>query len=353
MLDYNPVTGQKGQCVIAGRGAVAIYLALKNISQYGKCVIVPANICYAAVFPIIYAGYTPLFCDVNPSDGNVSLRIIKDAYNDSVAAAIIPHMYGNPVSDMCAIKSFFLQKGVKLIEDCASLMTNRSGSYRPGTVGDYVIYSTGYSKTVDIGIGGLLFSVSADLEDAEKEERSLNPYQECIGDEWRIFSKIYRTIRNNGQNSLIVKGIYKSFEKTLKDLLIYSINDKYKNDILNNISRLDEIIVLRENKYNLYLEHLKDSDCGYSIYKFEDGAVPWRFNMLVREETNRAFIEYCLRYGLPVSDWYPCVTPIFGIYDSFDDAMWHENHIVNFPLLIPDEEIIRICRVIKGYKEKK
>ena len=75
--------------------------------------------------------------------------------------------------------------------------------------------------------------------------------------------------------------------------------------------------------------------------------------MLVREETNRAFIEYCLRYGLPVSDWYPCVTPIFGIYDSFDDAMWHENHIVNSPLLIPDEEIIRICRVIKGYKEKK
>ena len=217
MLDYNPVTGQKGQCVIAGRGAVAIYLALKNISQYGKCVIVPANICYAAVFPIIYAGYTPLFCDVNPADGNVSLRIIKDSYNDSVAAAIIPHMYGNPVSDMCA------------------LMTNRSGSYRPGTVGDYVIYSTGYSKTVDIGIGGLLFSVSADLEDAEKEERSLNPYQECIGDEWRIFSKIYRTIRNNGQNSLIVKGIYKSFEKTLKDLLIYSINDKYKNDILNKV----------------------------------------------------------------------------------------------------------------------
>lgn len=68
-------------------------------------------------------------------------------------------------------------------------MTNRSGSYRPGTVGDYVIYSTGYSKTVDIGIGGLLFSVSADLEDAEKEERSLNPYQECIGDEWRIFQR--------------------------------------------------------------------------------------------------------------------------------------------------------------------
>ena len=110
MLDYNPVTGQKGQCVIAGRGAVAIYLALKNISQYGKCVIVPANICYAAVFPIIYAGYTPLFCDVNPADGNVSLRIIKDSYNDSVAAAIIPHMYGIRFLICARLKVFSYKK---------------------------------------------------------------------------------------------------------------------------------------------------------------------------------------------------------------------------------------------------
>lgn len=350
MVYYNPVTNQRGECLPVGRGAIAIYLALSTITKKNGKVVVPANICYAAIFPVLYAGLAPVFCDVDSLTGNVFLDDVVNSYSEEVVAAIIPHMYGNPVSDFPLIAQYCKERNIILIEDCASLMGGNAENYMLGTMGDYVVYSTGYSKTIDIGYGGLLFSSKYSLSKLEKLESKLPNYKERYAEEWSIFSKIYRVIRNEGENALISKAFYSILPDTCKELFLYNISDKKKQAIVDSIDKLDDVIAGRRHAYQIYnkkLENIKIQHYNYNL-----GAVPWRYNIFVDKEKRQDFILHCLNKKLPVSDWYPCVTSMFGIDKKFPNALWHEQHIVNFPLLITEGEIQSVCDAIKDYYER-
>lgn len=346
MIKYNPVTKEKGECIIVGRAATAIYLVLSHIRQENKYVVVPANICYAAVFPIMSAGLKPLFCDVDKYSGNITVESLRTIINDDVLAVITPHMYGNPVKNLVEIKRLLNKRGIMLIEDCASLMTNRVSDYLPGTVGDYIIYSTGYSKTIDNGIGGLLFSSSHSLVEIEHSEDRLPLYRAGFALEIKLFSKIYRIIRNQRYQSELCRCFFDSLRGTFGENFLYRISDDQKKMVLDSLDSLDEIIERRNYQYNIYKLALEKE---YELYSYEKQSVPWRFSFFVENDRDR-FVEYCLENSLPVSDWYPCVTPIFGIdTPAFPNAQWHEKHIINFPLLIPDENIYRICECLNNY----
>ena len=346
MLNYNPVTKKSGQSFAVGRGAVAIRLALSNLSIKDGYVLVPANICYAAVLPVIYSGFSPLFCDVDPVSGNVTLNSVKCACNNDVIAAIIPHMYGNPVNEFLLIYDYLHSRNVTVIEDCASLMTNKGNNYIPGTIGDYVVYSTGYSKTIDIGFGGLLFSERNDLNCLESVENNLNEFDKSYELEWSSFSAVYRILRNKGQHTSIAKSVFQNLPSSFSDSYNFRVSEEQKTKIIESIDTLDAVIEERRRKYKLYLSSLEISE--EKVYSFSADSVPWRFNMLLGEEREE-FIKYCLDNKLPVSDWYPLVTPIFGDNKCYPNAEWHEKHIVNFPILISDEKIIEICNIINQY----
>jgi len=344
MLNHNPITQEVGECIVVGRAATAIYLVLSELKQKNKYVLVPANICYAAVFPIISAGLIPLFCDVDKYSGNITISSVKEALNSDVVAAIIPHMYGNPIQDIKELHSIFLENNVIMIEDCASLMTNEMTSSTPGTVGDYVLYSTGYSKTVDLGFGGILYSKTYSLSNMEQDLSELPLFNDKFEKETSLFSKIYRLLRNQRHESNLSKDFYGCLNNSFKDNFLYRI-DKSKQDlILEKVKELDDVISSRRYKYLYYKNKLQDK---YDIYFYTDSAVPWRFNILVKNRDD--FVKYCLENELPISDWYPCVTPVFGIDKRFDGAAWHEKHIVNFPLMIDDGAIDSICDVLLKY----
>ena len=84
------------------------------------------------------------------------------------------------------------------------------------------------------------------------------------------------------------------------------------------------------------------------IYHFNEGAVPWRFNLLLGEEKKR-FIKYCLDRSLPISDWYPDVTGMFQRDEEYIGCKLHEEQIVNFPLLLSDEKVLAVCNAINEY----
>ena len=344
MLNHNPITQEIGECIVVGRAATAIYLVLSEMKQKNKYVLVPANICYAAVFPILSAGMIPLFCDVDRYSGNITEEAIIACINKDVVAAIIPHMYGNPVQDIKKIHTELSKNNIVLIEDCASLMTNIESDVMPGTEGDYVIYSTGYSKTIDVGYGGLLFSKNYSLSSMEKCLDELPLLNDEFEKETALFSKIYRIIRNQRHESKLAIDFYACLSNSFKSNFIYRIGEDKINTILVKIKQLDYVISCRKNKYFYYSERLKEK---FDLYEFDQTAVPWRLNLFVNNSDK--FISYCLSNGLPVSDWYPSVAPIFGDSTIFEGATWHERHIINFPLMIPDEEINNICEVLQKY----
>ncbi|MBR0466375.1 MAG: DegT/DnrJ/EryC1/StrS family aminotransferase [Clostridia bacterium] len=340
-----------GNAFYVSRAATGIYLILKTTIQNPekKTVLIPANICYAAVLPIVYCGLKVRFCDVDSVTGNVTYKSFVEKCSDDVAAAIVPHMYGNPVDDLHDISLYCRKKCILLIEDCASAMGSKSEKYKLGSQGDFTVYSMGYSKTVDLGYGGIIVS-ELDLKAIENEERSLSLYNENAN-ELAFFSKIYRDLRNDNNNTKLRRKIYSALPGVVKDELLCRINDKQKEYLKNGLKSLESVIQNRRYSQSLYESQLPD--LKENIYHFSDGSVPWRFCMLLDKKIKKQIISECLKNNLPISDWYPVVAPVFGDYSEYPGAKAHEEHILNFPLPNSEKQINDICRIINSTVNKR
>ena len=331
----------KSNALPVGRASTAIYLILKKCNLQGK-VLVPANICYAAVYPAIYNGLEPQFLDVDKYSGNITFETLLKADLTGVSVAIIPHMYGNPVDNLPKMVDYLHKNNITVIEDCASAM-GAEADYNLGHVGDFTVYSTGYSKTLDLGFGGFLCS-DGDQKEFSELETALPEYNESCEEGLKLFSRIYRLLRNENYGTSLKKSIYSAIPGALKDGFIYKIDKEKKNYLLDGLKGLKAVIAKRREMQKYYESKL--STLSAFIYKYKDGAVPWRMNMLLEPEVKRKVIDELLKNNLPVSDWYPVVLPLFDCQAETENALWHELHIINFPLLIEKDKIDSICDII-------
>lgn len=335
------VLEQKKNYLIVGRAATAVYLILKSKGIIGRKVIVPANICYAVIFPIIYSGNTPVFCDVDSLSGNLDYKTVSQKV-ENAAVAILPHMYGNPIKDIKEICDLCKKNNVISIEDCASAMGAETQSRMCGSFGDYVIYSTGYSKTIDLGYGGMIAS--------DNDLSLIRDMYECLPlktleDEANeaFFSKLYRLIRNNSSQTVsgdIIEGLTESMKRVFVHKM--NISDEL---FLDEMNKLQSVIDQRRSEASLY-SHLLSKNPYVMDYHFEKGAVPWRYCFFVPPKEKKSVVEYLLDKNVPVSDWYPDVTKIFGYAERFKGVVEMESRILNLPLMIGEEKIRSICNTM-------
>ncbi len=347
MLNYNPITNMKGRCIAVSRAAVGIYLALLDAGVTSGNILVPGNLCYAGIFPAIYAGLTPKFCDVDPKSGNVNLETVSAALDETVTAAVIPHMYGNPLPDFPEICALLRDRNVIIIEDGASAMGVTPARYTMGELSDYTVYSTGKSKTVDLGFGGLLFSKCSDLSVAQGVKKTLPTFEEVPENNLGFFSKLYRFLRNNPDPSELKDNIYQSLCNFCKDDFLFNLPEQTEAGVFKSAELLEGTVKARRQKNALYGE--KITTRGITPYEYSEGAVPWRYNFLIDEALRNGFVAACLKEGLPISDWYPNITPFFGKRRELAGIDSHERCILNFPLLTENGEIEKICSFINRY----
>ena len=339
----------KKNFLVVGRGATGIYLILKS-RFYAQKVLVPANICYAAVYPVLYSGNIPKFCDIDCTSGNLNLNIVKQNIKD-VVAVIIPHMYGNPVCDIEKISNFCKQKNVLLIEDCASSMGVEINDKQTGSFGDYAIYSTGYSKTVDLKNGGMIFS-NFDLSHEKELYHRLPLYSSKVADANAFFSKQYRLFRNK-DIPFTQSEFYNLVNSDLSENFLYRLPDSFATEMIVQISsKLNDIINLRRRNNNLYDRLINFDQQNILNYYFVDGSVPWRKNIFVNKKWKHQFIKHLLDIHISVSDWYPVVSCLFNDTTKYENAQTMEDTILNFPLLLSDEEIYQIAHAINITIEK-
>lgn len=358
-------SGNTSNMLAVSRAATAVYLILSSEGITSREVIVPANLCYAAVYPIIYSGNIPLFCDVDPVTGNTDAGLILESLEragnkENAAAVILPHMYGkcirkqvmDKISDICR------ESNILLIEDCASALGACDGEFRAGTAGDYAIYSFGYSKTVDLGGGGLIVS-RRDMRPAGEMYKALDLLkEEDIANE-KFFSRMYRLIRNSKDQSL-GSTIWDALLPKMRNVFIHRTDDPEKDaEICRVYSGPGEYIIRRREQAGLYRSLIKWNPL-ITPYAYDPGDVPWRFSMFVDPSVRQDLIGHLLEVGVPVSDWYPAVTPIFGVSPVssvgapvFPGASYMEERILNLPLLIEDADIRTYTDIINEFFEGK
>ena len=325
----------KNNYFIVGRGSTGIYLVLKSHFNKKK-VLLPANICYAAVFAVIYSGNYPVFCDVDSKSGNVNLNDIISCPDD-ISAMIIPHMYGNPVKEIERVSSYCKKRGILLIEDCASAMGAKASGMLVGSFGDYTIYSTGYSKTVDVGNGGII-ATDFSLKHEIKLYNELPLFSDSVYERNNQFSRLYRQFRNSGIN-YEDSDFSRLINSDLSSNYLYRLPVSFEKKIWESIDSLDKIIAERRYKINIYSDSIRFNIESINDYSFSRHSVPWRMNVFVDKSIRSECIRQLLARQIPVSDWYPVVAILFGDSNNYPNANVIEKTILNFPLLIPDEQI--------------
>lgn len=334
------------QAAVVGRAASAIYAICKAHNLEGQYVLVPSNVCYAAIFPVAYAGAQPVFCDVEAPSGNVSLRTLQEACNDlHPAAVLVVHMYGNPIQDIGAIASWCKDNGLVLIEDCASAMGATLPDGAPvGSFGAYAVYSTGYAKTVEAGFGGLVtaapgFSPSEIVRicarlprlSAETEERDA------------LFSRLYRALRNSNADAPFKRLLFAEWQEAFRDVFLCSISPAQEQRVREAVRTLRDCIERRRAAQCRYEELLRGGLPGAKVYLYEKGAVPWRFSVRVPADLRPALVEESLKRKVPISDWYPSIEGLFSPDPSCVVAQRLGEEMVNLPLTVPAGDITRIA----------
>lgn len=326
--------------LVVGRCATAIYLILSKVKNVD--VLVPANICYAAVYPVVYSGNNVKFCDCDKVSGNVTYESFVKAITNNTKFTIIAHMFGNPNTEIERISQYCKKHGIILIEDCASAMGAVIGDRQCGSFGDYTCYSTGYSKTVDLGNGGILTS-NLSLSREIAIYRSLPMWDSDVEKQNALFSKKYRAFRNG---AIPEQGFYTFINENHMSNYIYRLSPQLEGSLLEVAEKsILDIIERRETALRLYDELLEYNDILLD-YSFEKGAVPWRKNIYIYSSYRSIVVKELLKQNIPVSDWYPVIANLFGDNAKYPNAKSIEKSILNFPLMLDKTEIRRICEIL-------
>jgi len=317
-------------CVVVNRGTVAIYLAIKALGFENGKIIMPSILCLSPANAIIYAGLTPLYCDVSLTDFNIDINSLETLLKTEpdVRAILLPHIYGQP-ADIDRIKQLSKKYNVTLIEDAAQAFGGQYKNVYLGSFGDFSILSFGHSKILDAGgIGALLFDDGKYLNSINKSLKML-PEKVNYTKLQELYLKIYYDIAKYIHIYKNIKKLYYSFPYIFKELYLNRyIDNNIIKKILDNLKNLSDYVNSRNEKAGQYKILLQHEKIKHPEYKWH--GVHWRYSFLIESKNQELIAKKIREKGIDVSNWYP---PVHLYYEleprHLKNAEYVGNHIFN------------------------
>lgn len=128
--------------------------------------------CIALPNAIHAAGFTPVFCEVDPDTLNIDIQALEGKISSRTKAIIIQHTFGI-VADTEALQEVAHKHGLLLIEDCAHVLPDVTGPKRIGKHTDFLMLSFGRDKAASGISGGAIVSKDESVAKAlEQEEQN-------------------------------------------------------------------------------------------------------------------------------------------------------------------------------------
>lgn len=341
-------------CVMTGRGSSALYIAYRALGAAGGRVVLPAILCPSPAYAALYAGATPLFCDVSATDATLSPEALDEMLTREGGAAVVvaAHLYGNP-ADMAAIEAVVRRHGAALVEDAAQSLGGSLDGQPHGAFGDVSVLSFGYTKIVDIGHGGAALTDDDDLARrlrAEAERLPVIPrdFSELGADYRAAYYDLAALAAERPRLNLL----FVTLPETFRDLYLFRFDAAKADALAHGLDGLEEAVAARRNKAAIYRAELANS--GITLQQAGTGAVPWRFNVMLSPDHQREITETLRAAGFDASNWY---LALYRWFDSgraqdpnrFPNAQAIERSILNLWLdPATDETRIRAsCEVLR------
>ena len=156
-------------CLVTGSGTTSMYLIFLSAKKKG-IVVFPSITCINAVNAAVFAGMTPLFCDVNLSDFTMninSLIKILNKHQKKVEMVVPTHVFGH-TCDINKIIETAKKKKIFVIEDAAQSLGSVINNQMTGSFGNTSIISFGKNKILDCGGGGAILTNNQKLYEKVK-----------------------------------------------------------------------------------------------------------------------------------------------------------------------------------------
>jgi dTDP-4-amino-4,6-dideoxygalactose transaminase len=306
-------------CVLVGHGSTAVYLALKLIemrSGPGE-VILPTISCTSLAQVTHYAGFKPVFADVNPEDFTLDIRSFESRINEQTRAVMPIHIFGHSAA-MDEITRISSERGLFVLEDAAQSL---GGTYRGqahGSFGDFSIFSFGGTKIISAGGGGaLLFDDDEYLAPITRElERlpplRLSPRQSLMALSHRNFyHALVDLLRVNPE--VEVSHLFNEALPHYRELYFHRFpeDECVLNNIATGFAHLRENVALRFERASLYYDLLSSEHLTHSK-SWQESRVVWRYTFLVNDPQKLLRVTQQLRrQGIHASNHYWSVADLF------------------------------------------
>lgn len=153
--------------VNSATSALHLAVVLSNIKDDDE-VITTANTFVSTNHAILYERAIPIFCDVEPTTGNIDASKVEELITNKTKAIICVHFGGYP----CDLEKLLLicdKYNLVLIEDCAHACGSEYKGITVGNFGNYACFSFQAVKNLPIGDGGAL--ITRTKEDFEKAKK--------------------------------------------------------------------------------------------------------------------------------------------------------------------------------------
>lgn len=260
---------QPHQWFLTLNGRTAIYLFLKSLNlPVDSEVIVQSFTCVTAVNPILWAGLTPVYTDIDPNTFSAASGSLESLITSRTKVIMLQHTFGAPAASKMVLE-VARKHDLIILEDCAHALGGQSDGQMLGTFGDAAIISFGIEKTLSTKLGGaLLINNSSLVQPVEKLYRqltSLPRYQTFL---WMIYpplrslvrklpTAIEPTIKNIIEAVGLLKRAVPKAELAGKVSSTATLPGVQARVVLEGLSRLEANLSHRQDISRLYRQLLK------------------------------------------------------------------------------------------------
>ena len=296
---------ERKYCVLTGRAATAIYLALCAISPKRGKVVLPAVLCPSPANAVLYAGLEPVFCDVTLDDYTMDLASLSYLLetNPDIVGVVPVHLYGHP-ANLEGILSMARQRDLFVLEDAAQAMGVEYSGRRVGSFGDVSVVSFGHTKIVDAAYGGCALTDDPALAHelrrlaAQLPERPSN-IERCSLE----YRESYYRLKALVELDPSANALFLERPAQFRDIYLYRLGRAQAGKILESVEGIEDNIASRRRSADMLFNRLRH--CNVDLPSPGTGSVPWRFSFMAREQLQRPITNALRREGFDASNWYP------------------------------------------------
>jgi dTDP-4-amino-4,6-dideoxygalactose transaminase len=155
------VGAEHGVAVSSCTTALHLAMYLQGLGP-GDEVVVPSFSFIATANCAVYLGATPVFADVEPEDGNLSVRTVEPVLTPRTRAVIVVHQGGMP-ADVDPLRRLCADRGITLVEDAACAAGSTYHGAPAGGAAELAAWSFHPRKLLTTGEGGMLTTHDAEL----------------------------------------------------------------------------------------------------------------------------------------------------------------------------------------------